>query len=75
MGVEVERTSVASIIAAARSNLKRDGKRDKDEEDAASGEGEGSSSDDGSGSDDDKSDSDDRPSPVRPGTSSAGTVT
>lgn len=32
MGVEVERTSVASIIAAARSNLKRDGKQSRESE-------------------------------------------
>lgn len=62
MGVEVERTSVASIIAAARSNLKRDGKRDvrdTSEDDDASEEEEGQASNDESGSESGESDSDD----------------
>lgn len=61
MGVEVERTSVASIIAAARSNLKRDGKRDQvDEEDKTNEyEERGESLDEGSDSESGDSDSED----------------
>jgi len=66
-GAQVERTSVASIIAAARSNLRRGGKEDGDagsgsdqEEEADGSESSSSSdSDDGDDSDDGSSSSDD----------------
>ena len=62
MGVEVERTSVASIIAAARSNLKRDGKQDDGQADD-NGEDDQEeleeSSDNGSGSEESDSENDD----------------
>lgn len=55
----MERTNVASIIAAARSNLKRDKVESKDEVDDNSGSSSSDDSDDESGSDKTGSDSDD----------------
>lgn len=58
MGVEVERTSVASIIAAARSNLKRDGTQHDEKESEEEGD-ESSRDESGSESSDSESESSD----------------
>ena len=59
MGAEVERTSVASIIAAARSNLRR-GKGDEEENDKAKAEdGSDSSTSDSNNEDEDDASDDD----------------
>eukprot|EP00956_Cyclotella_meneghiniana_P007453 scaffold10139_cov74-Cyclotella_meneghiniana.AAC.4 len=56
-GIEVERTSVASIIAAARSNLKRDEKHEEDGEVGDESDVKGGSSEDGSGKENSDSES------------------
>ena len=53
MGVEVERTSVASIIAAARSNLKRDDKQSKERENDKETEEESDEKEDAESSEED----------------------